>query len=153
MEGNPSELEKIQKMEQRYTTGTESSKADLKRSIEEAKESLSDTVGNIADELRETIDWRSWVRRYPMGFMVGALVAGYWIGQNFSPSSVSNISSETARKDISQIPNMLGTVLAGLLSQRAREFVEGLGASGTRAQEPMSASSTRTRETAGTSAY
>ncbi len=111
-----------------YTMGSQPVKADLKQSIQEAKENISHTVENITDELKETLDWQSWVRRYPTEFALGALALGFWIGRNFTPSATGNMSSE-ARRDISQIPNILGSMLAGLLTKKTTEFIEGLGRS------------------------
>ncbi|HWP49666.1 MAG TPA: hypothetical protein VNM22_21080 [Candidatus Limnocylindrales bacterium] len=111
-----------------YTIGSQQVKTDLKQSIEEAKENISHTVENITDELKETLDWRSWVQRYPTEFALGALAIGFWIGRNFTPSAAEARSSE-ARRDVSQIPNILGSMLAGLLTKKTTEFIEGLGRS------------------------
>ncbi len=114
--------------EKDYRTDTEVLKANLKQSIEEAKEDISNTVEAIANEVKESLDWRSWVRKYPVEFALGALAVGYWIGKEFTPSASAHLSSE-AKKDINQIPNIVGSILAGLLIKKATEFVEGLSTS------------------------
>jgi hypothetical protein len=121
-----------------YTLSPQQAKANLKQSMEEAKENISHTVENITHELKETLDWRSWVQRYPTGFALGALAIGFWIGKNFTPSATGSMSSSAtgsmsseARRDISQIPNILGSMLAGLLTKKTTEFIEGLGRSTT----------------------
>jgi hypothetical protein len=113
--------------EKTHRTDTEVLKASLKQSIEEARENISNTVEAIADEVKESLNWRSWVRKYPAGFALGAFVVGYWIGKEFTPSA--STSSSEAKKDINQIPNIVGSILAGLLIKKATEFIEGLGTS------------------------
>lgn len=54
------------------------------------------------DEIKEQ-DWRSLVRRYPMGCVLGALAAGYWIGRRFNSPEDNKGSSET-RGDVSLMP-------------------------------------------------
>ncbi|HWP45848.1 MAG TPA: hypothetical protein VNM22_01685 [Candidatus Limnocylindrales bacterium] len=114
--------------EKDYRTDTEVLKASLKQSIEDTKENISHTVEAIASEVKESLDWRSWVRKYPVGFALGAMAVGYWIGKEFTPSAPAHLSSE-AKKDINQIPNIVGSILAGLLIKKATEFIEGLSTS------------------------
>jgi hypothetical protein len=102
---------------------TEPSKTELKHSIEEVRESISDTLETIADEIKETTDWRFWVRKYPTESMLGALLLGYWIGQKFTPSPVTH--AET-KGEVNQLPNILGSILTGILVKKVSEFVEGL---------------------------
>jgi hypothetical protein len=74
--------------------GAEPSKAELQRRMEEARESISQTVAEIKDTVvnqynavKETLDWREQYRRRPVAWSVGALgvglVVGYSVGGAF----------------------------------------------------------------------
>lgn len=68
--------------------------------------------------------WRSLVQRHPVGSVLGMLIAGYWIGQKFSSSADSKITSEI-RKDVGQIPDAQGSLSSGdnRVSLEARESI------------------------------
>jgi len=70
---------------------TERTKAELQRRMEEARESITQTVSEIKDtvvnqyqQVRETIndtlDWREQYRRRPLPFSIGAFVGGALVG-------------------------------------------------------------------------
>ena len=73
------------------TSDEEPSKEDLQRRMEEARESLSQTVNEIKDtvtnqyqtvreNINEALDWREQVKRRPAAFNAGALAAGFLLG-------------------------------------------------------------------------
>lgn len=73
------------------TTDTDSTKADLQRKMEEARESISQTVSDIKDtvtnqyqsvkeSVNDALDWREQVRRHPAAWSAGALTAGVLVG-------------------------------------------------------------------------
>ncbi len=73
------------------TTETDSTKADLQRKMEEARESISQTVSDIKDtvtnqyqsvkeSVNDALDWREQVRRHPAAWSAGALTAGVLVG-------------------------------------------------------------------------
>jgi hypothetical protein len=70
---------------------TDSTKAELQRRMEEARESITqtvteikDTVANqyqaVRDTVSEALDWREQFRKRPVTFSVGALSAGFILG-------------------------------------------------------------------------
>jgi hypothetical protein len=70
---------------------TDSTKAELQRRMEEARESITQTVTEIKDTVTnqyqavrdtvtEALDWREQFRRRPVAFSVGALSAGFILG-------------------------------------------------------------------------
>jgi hypothetical protein len=70
---------------------TDSTKAELQRRMEEARESITqtvteikDTVANqyqaVRDTVTEALDWREQFRKRPVAFSVGALSAGFILG-------------------------------------------------------------------------
>jgi hypothetical protein len=73
------------------TGDTDSTKAELQRRMEEARESITqtvteikDTVANqyqaVRDTVTEALDWREQFRKRPVAFSVGALSAGFILG-------------------------------------------------------------------------
>jgi hypothetical protein len=70
---------------------TDSTKAELQRRMEEARESITqtvteikDTVANqyqaVRDTVSEALDWREQFRKRPVAFSIGALSAGFFLG-------------------------------------------------------------------------
>jgi hypothetical protein len=70
---------------------TDSTKAELQRRMEEARESITqtvteikDTVANqyqaVRDTVTEALDWREQYRKRPVAFSIGALSAGFVLG-------------------------------------------------------------------------
>jgi hypothetical protein len=70
---------------------TDSTKAELQRRMEEARESITqtvteikDTVANqyqaVRDTVTEALDWREQFRKRPVAFSIGALSAGFILG-------------------------------------------------------------------------
>src|SRR4051812_34697952 len=73
------------------TDDTDSTKAELQRRMEEARESITqtvteikDTVANqyqaVRDTVTEALDWREQFRKRPVAFSIGALSAGFILG-------------------------------------------------------------------------
>jgi hypothetical protein len=73
------------------STDTDSTKAELQRRMEEARESITqtvteikDTVANqyqaVRDTVTEALDWREQFRKRPVAFSIGALSAGFIVG-------------------------------------------------------------------------
>lgn len=73
------------------TDDTDSTKAELQRRMEEARESITQTVTEIKDTVTnqyqavrdtvtEALDWREQFRKRPVAFSVGALSAGFILG-------------------------------------------------------------------------
>src|SRR5437764_4587347 len=73
------------------STDDEATKAELQRRMEEARESITQTVSeiketvstqyqNVRESISQTLDWREQYRRRPVTFAVGAGVAGLVVG-------------------------------------------------------------------------
>src|ERR687893_786211 len=70
---------------------TDSTKAELQRRMEEARESITQTVTEIKDTVTnqyqavrdtvtEALDWREQFRKRPVAFSIGAMSAGFILG-------------------------------------------------------------------------
>src|SRR5262249_19855520 len=77
--------------ERGLATATERSsdpeKAELQERIEQARDSITDTVGEIKDSvehkvesMKETLDWHEQVKKRPISWSVGAMGAGLVVG-------------------------------------------------------------------------
>lgn len=73
------------------TTDEDVSKAELQKRMEEARESISQTVSeikdtvttqyqNVRESVSEALDWREQYRRRPVGFTIGAVSVGLLVG-------------------------------------------------------------------------
>ncbi|HEY0003952.1 MAG TPA: hypothetical protein VGB17_04005 [Pyrinomonadaceae bacterium] len=97
----------------------EPSKAELQRRMEEARESISQTVAEIKDTVvhqynavKETLDWREQYRRRPIAWSVGALGVGFIVGYSLTGALIgesdddedeySSLSAEDSR--VFQLP-------------------------------------------------
>lgn len=91
---------------------TDSTKAELQRRMEEARESITqtvteikDTVANqyqaVRDTVTEALDWREQFRKRPVAFSIGALSAGfilgYAVGGTFSGDDEDEYDEHEAR--------------------------------------------------------
>jgi len=54
--------------------------------MEETRQSVSETVDEIRDELSQALDWRTYVRRHPGAFLIGGAALGVIIGRALRPS-------------------------------------------------------------------
>jgi hypothetical protein len=81
------------------------SKAELQRRMEEARESISQTVEEIKDTvanqyqavretINDTLDWREQFKRRPVAFSVGALSAGFIVGYGLAGAFKGGGSSD-----------------------------------------------------------
>jgi len=61
-------------------------KEELRRRMEETRQSVSETVDEIRDELSQALDWRTYVRRNPGAFLIGGAALGVIIGRALRPS-------------------------------------------------------------------
>ncbi|MFN2454123.1 MAG: hypothetical protein ABR577_07870 [Pyrinomonadaceae bacterium] len=82
----------------------DSTKAELQRRMEEARESITQTVTEIKDtvtnqyqsvkdSVNEALDWREQVRRRPVAWSVGALTAGVLVGYGLGAALMGGRSS------------------------------------------------------------
>ncbi|MBD0371138.1 MAG: hypothetical protein ICV60_09910 [Pyrinomonadaceae bacterium] len=88
---------------------TDSTKAELQRRMEEARESITqtvteikDTVANqyqaVRDTVTEALDWREQFRKRPVAFSIGAASAGFILGYAIA-GTFSGGESETEEDD------------------------------------------------------
>lgn len=79
----------------------ETTKADLQRRMEEARESISQTVTEIKDtvatqyqsvreSINDALDWREQFRKRPVAFSVGALSVGFFVGYGIASALSDN---------------------------------------------------------------
>ncbi len=54
--------------------------AELRNSILDSREQISDSVEQIREEAREAVDWRSWVEEHPWEAVGVAFTAGFILG-------------------------------------------------------------------------
>jgi len=55
-------------------------KALLRASITRTREELVETAEALRHSVRETLDWRTWVRRHPAVALGAAVGLGVWLG-------------------------------------------------------------------------
>ena len=71
----------------------EDQKHQLEQQMEESRESIAHTVGNIRDAvageyesikqgISDTLDWREQFRKHPLAWMIGAVSVGYVLGNS-----------------------------------------------------------------------
>jgi ElaB/YqjD/DUF883 family membrane-anchored ribosome-binding protein len=84
----------------------DATKAELQRRMEEARESISQTVTeikdtvsnqyqNVRESINEALDWKEHYRKRPVAFTVGALSFGFLLGYEYN-SFGSDIRSSTS---------------------------------------------------------
>jgi hypothetical protein len=61
--------------------GTAMTEAELER----LRERLQTSLGALETRLSELRDWRSWVRRHPWPFLLGAVATGVLVGLRWKP--------------------------------------------------------------------
>jgi hypothetical protein len=65
----------------RDSSGNVNSKEELHRQMDETRRSMSETVGEIKDELSQALKWQTYLRRYPGAFLVGGGLVGVMLGR------------------------------------------------------------------------
>ncbi|HEU4597342.1 MAG TPA: hypothetical protein VFS10_19585, partial [Pyrinomonadaceae bacterium] len=92
------------------TDATDATKAELQRRMEEARESITQTVTEIKDTvtqqyqqvkdtISDTLDWREQYRRRPLPFTAGALVGGVLLGYCVAGAFQSDDEDEDEAED------------------------------------------------------
>lgn len=80
------------------TTDDETTKEELQRRMEEARESITQTVAEIKDtvstqyqtvkeSINEALDWREQYRKRPVAFNIGALSVGFFVGYGIAAAA------------------------------------------------------------------
>lgn len=93
--------------EQNATVGEEdSTKAELQRRMEEARESITQTVTEIKDtvanqyqQVKQQLDWREQYRRHPVEFSAGALGVGLLLGYSIGGAFVGGRDEDDFEDD------------------------------------------------------
>jgi hypothetical protein len=119
------------------TDDADSTKAELQRRMEEARESISQTVSEIKDTVTtqyqtvrdsftEALDWREQVRRRPVAWSAGALtagiLAGYGIGSAFMGRSAANYQAYDEDDDSENGKSSYGARYAAYEGGRASSY-------------------------------
>ena len=65
-----------------WAEGTAMTEAELER----LRDRLQTSLGALETRLSELRDWRSWVRRHPWPFLLGALTTGVLVGMRWKRS-------------------------------------------------------------------
>ena len=53
----------------------------IRAGIERARQEIEQSVHALRANVSETLNWRSFVRRHPVGVFAGAMLAGIWISR------------------------------------------------------------------------
>ena len=132
------------------TDGDGATKQDLQRQMNEARESISQTVTEIKDtvadqyqsvkdSVTETLDWREQFRRHPAAWSLGALSVGYVVGTSLMASLKDSKHEDQLLKHLAAIsehftdqlskrgmdilmPALTGTVLVTLLTSKLNDI-------------------------------
>ena len=62
--------------EQVWNAGDE----QLRQELDRARAQITYSVSALREDVREGMDWRQWVRRYPAPALGVAFALGYWLG-------------------------------------------------------------------------
>src|ERR1051325_5142702 len=95
------------------STETDPTKAELQRRMEEARESISQTVSEIKDTvvtqyqqvketISDTLDWREQYKRHTIPFTVGAFAAGALLGYTLMGAFKGGGEDEDYEEDYSE---------------------------------------------------
>ena len=60
------------------------SKQELHWEMERTRQSMSETLSEIEGEISHTLDWRTYLKRYPGAFLIGAGTIGFIIGRTIA---------------------------------------------------------------------
>lgn len=60
------------------------SKEELQRRMDETRHSMSDTVGEIRQELSAAVDWETYIQRYPGTCLLAGGAVGWAIGRKLA---------------------------------------------------------------------
>ena len=71
------------------STGQVNSKQELHREMQKARQSMSDTLGEIEGEISHAFDWHTYFRRHPGAFLIGGGALGFVIGRAITGSGYS----------------------------------------------------------------
>ena len=66
------------------STGQVNSKQELHWEMERTRQSMSETLSEIEGEISHTLDWRTYLKRYPGAFLIGAGAMGFIIGRTIA---------------------------------------------------------------------
>lgn len=131
------------------TSGDGTTKDNLQRQLDEARESIAQTVSEIKEtvtdqyqsvkeSVSETLDWREQFRRHPAAWSLGALSVGYVIGSAIAASArdskdnelLSHLAAlgdhftdELSKRGMNILmPALTGTILVPMLTSKLNEM-------------------------------
>jgi hypothetical protein len=73
----------------RESTGHLNSKQELHRKMQQTRQSMSKTLGEIEGEISHALDWQTYFRRHPGAFLIGGGALGFIIGRAITGSGHS----------------------------------------------------------------
>jgi hypothetical protein len=101
----------------------DSTREDLRRQMEEARESIAQTVGEIKETVTDkyqsvkgsvegALDWREQFRSHPVAWLVGALAVGYVLGNSFSAALKGGSDDDRLLSHLSALADRFADELA-----------------------------------------
>jgi len=116
------------------------SKAALQRRMEEARDSISNTVTEIRDSVTEkyenvkdALDWREHFKKQPVGWSIGAAGVGFFVGYGLAAALTDNADNQVHVSSVSEtyarplIENSRATVAAAAQSPSTNGHDQGPG--------------------------
>lgn len=76
----------------RDTNGQVNSKLEPQSEMETTRQSMSETLGEIEGEISHALDWRTYLKRYPGAFLIGAGAIGFIVGRAITGPGYSPIA-------------------------------------------------------------
>ncbi len=55
--------------------------ATIRAELDRAREDIAEAFVELRDQVRETLDWRTWVKKHPAPVLVAAVAFGFWLGR------------------------------------------------------------------------
>lgn len=102
--------------------GTDRSIEEIRQNIEQTRSEITDTVDQLGEKLKESVDWRSYVSDYPIIAVGGAALLGFYLTRKLLTPKRSTTDELFA--------NLLKTTRDALVPQRKSVFITVLGLAG-----------------------
>ena len=81
----------------------------LRRDIDATRVSIAETMGELRQKVGETMQWQTYVERHPAPFLVGAALAGLFLGRRLARTPTQWASGEAGTDPLVLSPVRFGT--------------------------------------------
>jgi ElaB/YqjD/DUF883 family membrane-anchored ribosome-binding protein len=119
-------LEQAENVQSSRRTQTQRSAEEIRKDIDEKKETISDAVNRLGERIQEKVDWRGHVRRHPLLTLgaaagVGFLVSGIFTRRANPLEQVADALQELSSKNSGQ--SLIRMTLFGIATKAATDWM------------------------------